>query len=499
MAVMEVDQNLIYSLQQKAEYEKAFIELHSAFSFLDGYSLDEINDEKTASVLILCGSVISALTFQKQTSCQKQAIKILSRALSVFSRTGNWGKQVEALNSLALCYWREGMLKEAEAWLNTSLELPIHPSSSVRLQTHCTLAMILLYENREEEALGVLQKIEARFHNYKDEHLLARFHNYYGLALKNRDYKGEAISHFQSSIYYLKRMGNRRFQGVVENNLAQLYISTGDFAEARLHALNALKIYRKLNDFGLEASSLETFAQILFNQGDFEKALESINHSIEILSKGDSYGYLLESYVTKIRILLKLGLELEALSVFAIAHELAAMRISEDKAREVRNLFKEYYSSPVPKQTQLICAPTQKSDERPERETSEIAAKDGATDICRCILPECIDPSNDLVVLELDSNNFAGYKIPSGSLLLVEKCVETPENAFSVLLDKDDCYHVGFVTYHPDLKLYSLSFGSELDPVPMDEAEVEFFGQIVAFCPPDEIDDEIRMRPLKFS
>lgn len=473
----EIDENLIRVLEQNAEYEKAFAELQEMFLFLDEHSLDEVEDEKTASLLILCGSITSALAFQKQTPCQKQAIEILSRAWSIFSRTNNWEKLAEAENTLGVCYWRQGLYSDAEYWLNSSLQLPIDSLSPVRLKTYHHLTSVLLSTNRDDDVLSVLKKLEKNLQHCNDEHLLARFHNQCGLALRNSSRQEEAISHFQLSRRYLKRTGNRKFQGIVENNLAHIYLSKGDSASARQHALSSLAIYRALNDVGREASTLDTLAQIQLKEGNFSSALENINRSIEILAKGNNYGLLLESYLTKCRILFSLDALSEALGVFAVAHELAALKIGEEKAQEVRKIFEDYLSKPHQKtdyETSLSPAIKKSAPSQPK-----------IKDTCEFELPDGLKKSGKHVVWRVNVDDFVHLKLPKGTLLLIERCASVPDNSFAVL-KKDEEYHIGFVSYLRLTGHYALDLRDGEMPEPFLKAETTVFGRIVAYCPAEE-------------
>ncbi len=478
--------------ERKSEYELALKALSPVWSDIRKKpSIRSLSTEVAGVALLRCGSILSKLASNYQIAEQERAQDFLTEAIDIFSRCNNFARIVEGCNLLAWSCLRLGRLAEAKAYLEISLEQPISQTSIWRIQAHNHLAFVHLYEDNHEEAYQVLKKIEPVAEKCDNAYILARYHNQFALVLMKLGENERALRHFELSKHYLEITGNKKYQGLIENNLAWLFLAKKDYQSAHLHANEALKIYRQAKDVGREGDTLETKAQLFLAESKYSEAFAVIDKAIELLLKADSYGDLLKSYLTKCIILLSLGKQVEALGIFAVAHELAATKIGEEKAIEISRLFRDYFLSaqknpkPEPSSAQV--------NEKDSQNTNEIK------DVCRVELPEEINPHADHVILRVENDYFDSYKISEGTLLLVERCVEIPDNSFAVLRDKDDCYYIGFVVYHRDLKLYQLGFCGDKDPLPLEDAEVTAFGRVVAFCPPDEIGGEIRMRPLRFS
>lgn len=341
--IMSYSQNLtailnkVLEAEQKGQYEQGFSSLSPFWNVTSQFPITtSLTTEESAELCLRCGGIIGFLGNSKQiTNAQEISKDLLTEARHQFLSHYNFEKVAECENYLALAYWRMGELVEAEDWLRESYSRNLPDTHLVRLYSYIIDGLLNLDRRKYDEIVVKSQNLESSFEKYADDLLKGCFNNQIGIAYKNLGMKYSALKHLKLARGFFQAVGHKVYCGVTENNLAQFFHSEGNFEEAHISAKNAKKIFEQLGDKTREGFSLETRAQIFCAEGKFEKALKSINEAIEFLEKGESYRNLVDSYLTKIKILIELEKISEALTIMTAAHNLAALHIAQDFAKEI--------------------------------------------------------------------------------------------------------------------------------------------------------------------
>jgi tetratricopeptide (TPR) repeat protein len=335
--VLTATLNKVLEAEHKGLYEQAFTFLSPFWNTTSQFPITTgLSSEESAELFLRCGGVIGFLGNSRQiTNAQEISKDILTEARHQFLLIYDYEKVAECENYLALAYWRTGEFVEADDWLRESFSRNLPPEHHVRLYSYVIEGLINLDKKKYEEIIVKSENQEDAFEKYANDLLNGCFHNQIGIAYKNLGMKYSALKHLKEARAFFQQAEHRVYCGVTENNLAQFFHSEGNFTEAHNSANNARKIFELLGDKTREGFSLETIAQIYCAEQKFEKALKYINDAIELLEKGESYLNLVESYRTKVKILIQLNQISDALTVMTAAHNLAALHIAQELAREI--------------------------------------------------------------------------------------------------------------------------------------------------------------------
>lgn len=354
---MNSSPNLVNTLSEaqtaesKGQYEKAF---QCLAPFWDGYSQFPsaigLSDAESAELFLRFGGIVGFLgNSQKISNSQEISKNLLTQARRKFISLINFEKAAECENYLALAYSRTGELTEAFDWLNESLSRNLSENHPTRIHSYVIETLLDIEGGKYEKVLRRCQELQEIFEKCASASDNGSFHNNLAIAYKNLGNTEVALKHLKSARDFFQKANHKIYYGAAENNLAQLCHKVGLFDEAHLCAEKARQIFEQIGDRMREGYSLETRAQIFAAEGKFENALKLVNDAIELLEGGESYRNLVISYRTKINILLSLKRLSEALTVMTAAHNIAALYISQELAKEIIEgaaaLIREKYES----------------------------------------------------------------------------------------------------------------------------------------------------------
>jgi len=261
---------------------------------------------------------------------QEIAKDLISESSRVFEQLGLPEMVAEAAHDLAICYWREGGFDEARATLRHVLsQLPRGPGE-VRLRTLLNLSLIERSSTRYNDALAVHREAAPLFENCTSHSLRGKFHNEYATVLKNlglrekrEDYIDQALLEYAAAGFHLEQVGNKRFQGVTENNQGLLFSSIGRFPEAHQHLDRAQQLFFSIGDKASMAQVDETRARVFLAQGRNVEAEAVVRSSVHTFEQSDERALLAEALTTHGTAYARLHRQSEAYSQFTRAIEVA--------------------------------------------------------------------------------------------------------------------------------------------------------------------------------
>ncbi len=260
------------------------------------------------------------------------AKNLLFTAFEFFRENNNKEKTIECLNHLAITCLRNGEIKEAKAFLNSVR--PLKDEFSIVVEQ-----MILLDEKCFQKVLELDLPKNANAIN------TAHFHNSIAMALRNTSQIDEAVENYRIAKQFFELCEHFVSIGLVENNLAYLYLTQNNFEQAHFYVDKALEIFKECENHARFASALDTKANIYFIEKKYAVALEFIDESIKILNTHQNNFYLLESYETKIKICFASDDYKTASETFKAAVFVAQTYCGEEWA----NKFTERFANLIPK------------------------------------------------------------------------------------------------------------------------------------------------------
>lgn len=290
-------------------------------------TLEGLDQATQAEVLLRVGVLSGWLGRTRQIDgAQEIAKDLISESARAFESLQLTERVAEAQVDLGLCYWREGALDEARVTLREVLAKPAIAESEQRLRAVANLALLEASARRDHIALQIQIESAPLFQQSKNHALRGNFHNEFAIVLKNlgkaegrTDYIDRAFIEFAAASYHFEQAGHKRYQGLVENNLAMLYLTADRLAEAAEHAGLARSIFAGLQDKGSVAQVDETRARVLLAQGRNAEAEKVLRGAVATLEDGDQKALLAEALTTYGAALARLGRNQDALSALSNA------------------------------------------------------------------------------------------------------------------------------------------------------------------------------------
>jgi tetratricopeptide (TPR) repeat protein len=322
-------------LEQRGEYESA-VEILSPFWQLDTYpKTSGLTPDLTALLLLRAGSLMAWIGTKRQIEgAQETARDLLSESADISEAAGLTNIWLEARQRLALCYWRAGSFEEGRTIITTALEQADH-STDQALELNLTLAVIEWSEGRYREALTLLRGLAPAVEKTSSHYLKGTFHNGIALNQKHLGDRDAAIIALTASCYHLEIAGHRPYLIGAEINLANLLVETGSLNDAQQHLERAEELARELGDEVHLAHAKDSQALAYLAQRNYSAAEIAARHSVRILEKGDEAALLVDSLLTLGRALAGSSQSRESLKVYLRAYELAADRLSGERAARI--------------------------------------------------------------------------------------------------------------------------------------------------------------------
>ncbi len=269
-----------------------------------------------AEVLLRAGALTGWLGSTRQLGdAQERAKNLISQSLSIFESLGVGAKRAEALVELGYCYWRQGASDEARATLGSALDL-LADGGGDELRALAMLRLALVEESatRLNDALRILTEAAPLFMRSANHVPRGKFHNELATVLRDlgadtrrEDYTDRALVEYAAASFHFEEAGHAAYAAAVENNLGQLFLLTGKFAESHEHLGRARRFFALRRD-GLHAAQVDdTRARVFLAEGRIAEAEKSARASARALERGGEHALLAEALTTHGVALARLG------------------------------------------------------------------------------------------------------------------------------------------------------------------------------------------------
>ena len=269
---------------------------------------------------------------------------------------------------------------------------------------------------------------------------------------------------------------NTIYEGLAENNLAQLYWLMDDFRSAHNAIDNATRLFRKLKDKTRIGFSLDTKANVYLAEKKYASRLRVIDKAIDILKRGENAAYLVESILTRAKVLLHLDRYEEAITTLLDAIEVNRIKVGGDS---VKNLIEEFALA-------LRSVSLRRTDGSSDRSGGESGLN--------LLIPASLSNYAAYSGVRIHNSSLDRFGLKQGSLAIL---VDNPVNRgdlVAVECKRDGSINCGI--FDREFGLVSLDKGDD-DLQIFDENEVKILGKIVGVGDtPSRDDDAIIVEPL---
>ncbi|MGH9963124.1 MAG: hypothetical protein ACREBC_39410, partial [Pyrinomonadaceae bacterium] len=235
---------LAKEFESAGDYDEACHVLSDRWPRLgDRPTLDGLSHVAQAELVLRVGVLSGWMGRTKQIEgAQEIAKDLISESARAFESLALGDRAAEAQVDLGVCYWREGALDEARVTLREVLAKVDSGQSEQRLRAMAHLALVEASARRDEIALQIQMEAAPLFEQSNNHALRGNFHNSFAVVLKNlgaaegrTDYIDRAFIEFAAASYHWEQAGHKRYQAMVENNLAMLYLTADKLPDAAEH------------------------------------------------------------------------------------------------------------------------------------------------------------------------------------------------------------------------------------------------------------------------
>lgn len=158
---------------------------------------------------------------------------------------------------------------------------------SVRFRTELLRASIYSDRDLPDQAFETLMGVEPLYDSC-DSLQKGKFHNQRGRVLRLLGETDRAINDYDAAIEFFRASQNVRCEAASTNNLAGVYLETGQYAQAHDYAERARILWRELGDKTYEAEAWDQTAQTYLAEGKLKEAEASILSGISLVSHGET-------------------------------------------------------------------------------------------------------------------------------------------------------------------------------------------------------------------
>ncbi|HEX8638317.1 MAG TPA: helix-turn-helix domain-containing protein [Pyrinomonadaceae bacterium] len=343
-------------LESRGEYAKA-AELLSFYwkGIGEPVSLDGLNSIEKANLLLVVGSIASALGGTEQIKdSQESARDYLGLAERLFDENCDSDGKAKCLNKVAVTYWRNGDLSTARIYLDESLNHAVtYESKAIALLNTAMIESVL---KRNFSALNFYEKAYKYIGNIS-RLTEGSIRNGIGLTFKNIGkikvdtekslYFKKAIAEFEEALICYDEVNNKRFAAATRNNIGYLYYEIGLY-ESAIKVLETAKTqFYQVKDKHNIGLVFETLARVYYAKGKLKSAVSSSTAAVQNLRINENSNSLANALITYGKILARSGRRAEAKTAFAEAEEKANYIQDSELALQIRvfalrELFSDY-------------------------------------------------------------------------------------------------------------------------------------------------------------
>ncbi len=245
---------------QGASQGVLYLRLHSRDHYLPVKLLVEMTEPRTARPADLdvraaysAFAQAEAMRRARQTKGSPSALELYDRAVALAQKTSD-------------------RLLEEQAWIGKS-RFAIYDRGDYKLGLECAQHSTRLIASADLAAPGAAMAIAA--HAWKNRSTAELFLSRYaqGIEAGNR------------SLALYRSLDDLYWQGILEGNLANVYLEMGDTTHAQASSQQALAIAQKLQDFTGIAFTLTTLSAIHGLRGEYQAAIDANQAAIDALGK----------------------------------------------------------------------------------------------------------------------------------------------------------------------------------------------------------------------
>ncbi|WP_339737368.1 tetratricopeptide repeat-containing sensor histidine kinase [uncultured Sunxiuqinia sp.] len=199
--------------------------------------------------------------------------------------------------------------------------------------------------------IGDARRAIQNFHNaskinaeIKDLSGLAVNYNGLGISFYNLEQYDSSKVYYQKALDLFRQLENRQREAIVLNNIANIYVNTGDSLQHALSSYEqAIRVFDELGDVRSKAYTLEGLGSVHRELGNYTQAIATFQESLNLI-KDNAYGYYLQqlNYYDLALTYERMGRIDEAYNAFRLYSTFKDSLLQEERLNQVAELEQQY-------------------------------------------------------------------------------------------------------------------------------------------------------------
>lgn len=185
-----------------------------------------------------------------------RALEAFEETLTIYRQLGERGEEARALNSIGRVHLNRGETQEALRWHKQALQI-VRVIGDLSTEGWTLNCLGRVYEAMGKDVLGTDKN-------------------------KAREYRLEAVEYLKQALEIRRKIGNRKSEGSVLNNLGVSYAHLGDKQKALEYYEKALVVRREVDDQSGEAKTQVWLAWLYRDMGEIERSVAYFKQALKI-------------------------------------------------------------------------------------------------------------------------------------------------------------------------------------------------------------------------
>lgn len=181
-----------------------------------------------------------------------------------------------AYNGLGITYYLMQDLKQAEQYIRKALDVKMKQKDYVYYSIIASnLAALLVYENKNPEALVLLKSAEQVALNNSLTQYLPNIYNSIGaIYFQMKNASDSALFYYKKTIVFAERAGIQQNVLTGYHNIGQLLLEKKQYDEALIYLIKSEQLSREMNSVPFQLKSVQTIGETYEAAGKIAQALE---------------------------------------------------------------------------------------------------------------------------------------------------------------------------------------------------------------------------------
>ena len=297
-----------------------------------------------AELYRLCGFYLIYTGYTKnKLDYQERGKDLLTKAIEMYDGLEMEEERSLAEIDLALSYWYEGSVSEADAVLSSVLPLS-SINNLIYAKTNICRMIFLISRGEYQKAYTLSQCIEDRLSKVNDFRLRMQYLIETGFTCRRSGKLEMSIDYYERALVLAENFNNKNYIAIIKGNLSFAYNELSNFDKAHALIDEVIEINKSSGNDGFLGHNFDTKCLIYWKSGELEKALDFIEQAVNIFRQGEDYAGFADALFNKSKLLFEMKKSLKGLVTMTELLELARIQLGE-KTRDyyAGELLKLFY------------------------------------------------------------------------------------------------------------------------------------------------------------